>query len=126
MLFRSFDPGSFQPRGTEIRSIDPLNFQNGDYLKDVCNLTREAMVYGTATIVGEPCVGVLMDFVSFGGSMGTAVGEIFCRACELSVEEKLTLVAVTSSGGVRMQEGTPALLQMAKVMSLWRRCPMRG
>ncbi len=111
-----FDPGSFQPLGEEIRTEDPLNFQDGSYYQAALELDKEAMVYGTGAIAGMPCVAALMDFSVFGGSMGTAVGEIFRRACALCVEDRRALIAVTSSGGVRMQEGTPALLQMAKVM----------
>jgi hypothetical protein len=40
----------------------------------------------------------LMDFSVFGGSLGVAVGETFCRACELSLEKRLPLLAVTTSG----------------------------
>ncbi len=111
-----FDPGTFRPLGTEIRSTDPLDFQEGHYHKAALELDKEAMVYGAGAIAGMPCVAALMDFSVFGGSMGTAVGEIFCRACALCVESGRALIAVTSSGGARMQEGTPALLQMAKVM----------
>lgn len=112
-----FDSGSFKLHGEELQSTDPLNFGGGEYRKAVKELAREAMVYGTGQIDGKPCVTVLMNFSSFGGSMGAVAGEIFCRACELSMEKRLPLLAVTASGGARMQEGTPALLQMAKTMA---------
>jgi acetyl-CoA carboxylase carboxyl transferase beta subunit len=111
-----FDPHSYSPRNEVLRSADPLGFGDGEYARAYRSLGREAMVYGTASIDGAPCVAVLMDFSVFGGSLGVVVGEIFCRACELSLEQRQPLLAVISSGGARMQEGTPALLQMAKVM----------
>lgn len=111
-----FDRGSFRPREERLRSSDPLGFGDGDYARAARSLGREAMVYGTAAINGAPLVAALMDFSVFGGSLGVAVGEAFCRACELSAKERLPLLVVTTSGGARMQEGTPALLQMAKVM----------
>ncbi|MDY6796834.1 MAG: acetyl-CoA carboxylase carboxyltransferase subunit beta [Actinomycetota bacterium] len=112
-----FDSGSFKPQGRELRSSDPLDFGSGEYLREARALGREAMVYGTGKIAGKPCVAALMDFTSFGGSMGAVAGEIYCRACELSMEKRLPLLVVTTSGGARMQEGTPALLQMAKTMA---------
>jgi acetyl-CoA carboxylase carboxyl transferase subunit beta len=111
-----FDPGSFDQRDTRLRSLDPLGFGAGDYARAARGLEGEAMVYGTASIEGAPLVAAVMDFSVFGGSLGVAVGEAFCRACEAAVERRMPLLAVTASGGARMQEGTPALLQMAKVM----------
>jgi acetyl-CoA carboxylase carboxyl transferase subunit beta len=58
-----------------------------------------------------------MDFSVLGGSMGAVVGELFSRACRLCAAEGVPLLAVTASGGARMQEGTPALLQMAKTIA---------
>ena len=115
-----FDPRSYAPRDDVLRSADPLGFGDGEYAQAYRSLGREAMVYGTASVDGAPCVAVLMDFSVFGGSLGVVVGEIFCRACELSLDQRLPLLAVISSGGARMQEGTPALLQMAKVMMALR------
>ena len=44
-----------------------------------------------------------MDFGFLGGSLGSAAGEMFAQACELAVAERRALVAVSSSGGARMQ-----------------------
>ena len=51
-----------------------------------------------------------------GGSMGSAVGEKFCRACESAAEAEISLVSVASSGGARMQEGILALMQLPKTV----------
>jgi acetyl-CoA carboxylase carboxyl transferase subunit beta len=56
-----------------------------------------------------------MDFSFMGGSMGSAVGEKLVRAAELALSERTPLVAVSSSGGARMQEGILSLMQMSKV-----------
>ncbi len=111
-----FDPGSYRPYASKLRSADPIGFGEGEYGTAVRALRRESMVYGTASVQGSPCVVALMDFSVFGGSLGVAAGEVFCRACELSLEKRMPLLAVITSGGARMQEGTPALLQMAKAM----------
>ena len=41
-----------------------------------------------------------------GGSMGAVVGEKVARAAETALAERMPLVAVSASGGARMQEGT--------------------
>jgi len=58
---------------------------------------------------------VIMDFSFMGGSMGSVVGEKVSRAAERAIEKKQPLIAVSSSGGARMQEGIFSLMQMAKV-----------
>jgi acetyl-CoA carboxylase carboxyl transferase subunit beta len=55
-----------------------------------------------------------MDFFFAGGSMGSVVGEEIARAAERAAEEGRGLIAVTASGGARMQEGALSLMQMAK------------
>jgi acetyl-CoA carboxylase carboxyl transferase subunit beta len=56
----------------------------------------------------------IMDFGFLGGSLGSAAGELFAQGCELAVAERRALVAVSSSGGARMQEGIASLAQMAR------------
>ncbi len=112
-----FDAASFVPREVRLRSADPLRFASGGYAEELDRLDRESVIYGTAAVLGAPCVVVLMDFGAFGGSLGVVAGELFCRACEEAAAERVPLLAFTSSGGARMQEGTPALLQMAKTLA---------
>jgi acetyl-CoA carboxylase carboxyl transferase subunit beta len=52
-----------------------------------------------------------------GGSMGSALGEKFCLACEDAVRDDLPLVVFAASGGARMQEGILSLMQMAKTVA---------
>ena len=74
------------------------------------------MVTGQATLDGHPVELAVMDFAFMGGSMGSAVGEKFSRACDSAAERELPLVAVTSSGGARMQEGILSLMQLPKTV----------
>ena len=62
-----------------------------------------------------------MDFFFIGGSMGAVVGEKVARAGEAALEERIPLLIVSSSGGARMQEGTYALMQLVKTMSVVER-----
>jgi acetyl-CoA carboxylase carboxyl transferase subunit beta len=73
-------------------------------------------VIGQAAIGGRACELAVMDFSFMGGSMGSAVGEKFSRACDSAIERSLPLVAVTASGGARMQEGILSLMQMPKTV----------
>ncbi len=76
--------------------------------------TREAVVTGTARIAERPVVIVAFDFGFRGGTMSVVVGELITRAFEHAARHGLPVVAVIATGGVRIQEGMPALLQMAK------------
>jgi len=112
-----FDPGSFRPYRHRLRSTDPLGFYSR-YGKGAVGEggAEEPVIYGPGSIAGRQCVATLMDFFQSGGSLGAVAGELICRAGELALRERLPLLLVTSSGGARMQEGTVALLQMAKTM----------
>ena len=55
------------------------------------------------------------EFGFLGGSIGVAAAERLTRAVERATAERLPLIAAPASGGTRMQEGTVAFLQMAKI-----------
>jgi acetyl-CoA carboxylase carboxyl transferase subunit beta len=46
--------------------------------------------------------------------MGSVVGEKFCRAVDIARRDRIPLLAITASGGARMQEAAISLMQMAK------------
>ena len=76
--------------------------------------SREAVVTGTARIADQLIVIVAFDFGFRGGTMSVAVGERITRAFEHAARHSLPIVAMIATGGVRIHEGMPALLQMAK------------
>jgi acetyl-CoA carboxylase carboxyl transferase subunit beta len=116
------DPGSFVEEAAAVRSSDPLDFFDLRPYRErlaeaeVVTGLGEAIVVGAAAIDGHRCEVAVMDFAFMGGSMGSAVGEKFVRACEQAIEEKLPLVTVTGSGGARMQEGILSLMQLPKTV----------
>jgi acetyl-CoA carboxylase carboxyl transferase subunit beta len=116
------DPGSFRHLADGLRSADPLAFTDlRPYTErlseaEVATGLGDALIAGTATIAGMPCVLCTMDFAFMGGSMGSVVGEVFTRASDIAAERGIPLVSVTSSGGARMQENILALMQMAKTV----------
>src|SRR4051794_11687773 len=56
----------------------------------------------------------VMNFGFMGGSMGSVVGEKIARLARRSLEKKIPLVIICTSGGALMQEGVLSLMQMAK------------
>ncbi len=87
---------------------------------------KEAVVTGEAEIEEQRVVLVVLDFRFMGGSMGAAVGEKIALAFERAAEENLPLVAVTATGGARIQEGMFALMQMAKTAAAAERLHQKG
>src|SRR5215204_4872281 len=117
------DEGSFTEEAADLRSHDPLDFFDlrpyGERLAEAELGTGlgEAIVIGRASVEDNPCELAIMDFAFMGGSMGSAVGEKFARACESAVEQGVPLVSVSASGGARMQEGILALMQLPKTIA---------
>ncbi len=115
------DEGTFAETDENLISVDPLHFKDSvsyrERLKENQKKSslKEAIISGNAQINGYPVSLVIMDFSFMGGSMGSVVGEKVSRAAERAIEDKQPLIAVSSSGGARMQEGIFSLMQMAKV-----------
>ncbi|HZC30472.1 MAG TPA: acetyl-CoA carboxylase carboxyltransferase subunit beta, partial [Gaiellaceae bacterium] len=116
------DTDSFQEEAADLHSEDPLQFFDlrpySERLAEAEMSTglADAMVIGQASIEGRACELAVMDFSFMGGSMGSVVGEKFSRACDSAAERGVPLVAVTSSGGARMQEGILSLMQLPKTV----------
>jgi acetyl-CoA carboxylase carboxyl transferase beta subunit len=116
------DEGTFTEEAADLRSEDPLDFFDvRPYTErlveaELSTGLGDAMVIGGAAIEQRLCELAVMDFSFMGGSMGSVVGEKLCRACEQAAERQVPLVAVTASGGARMQEGILSLMQLPKTV----------
>jgi acetyl-CoA carboxylase carboxyl transferase subunit beta len=116
------DEGSFVEEAADVRSDDPLGFFDlRPYRERLAEAELntglgDAIVVGEATLDGHPVELAVMDFSFMGGSMGSAVGEKFVRACDEAIERRAPLIAVPSSGGARMQEGILSLMQLPKTI----------
>ena len=114
------DAGTFEELWKDLQPVDRLGFNDrvpyAEKLKQTQAKTSEteAMIAGTCTVKGIPCVLGVMNFSFLGGSMGMVVGEKVARSAELAVEKSLPLVLFACSGGARMHEGAISLMQMAK------------
>jgi acetyl-CoA carboxylase carboxyl transferase beta subunit len=116
------DDGSFFEEAADLHSEDPLGFFDlRPYTERLAEAEMstgltDAMVIGQATLDGRQCELAVMDFAFMGGSMGSVVGEKLSRACDSSAERGVPLIAVTGSGGARMQEGILSLMQLPKTV----------
>ena len=116
------DSGTFVEEASEVRSDDPLEFFDlrpySERLSEAELNTGlgEAMVIGQAALDSHQIELAVMDFSFMGGSMGSAVGEKFSRACDSAIERSVPLISITSSGGARMQEGILSLMQLPKTV----------
>lgn len=114
------DPDSQQEIAASLESRDPLRFKDSKKYKDRISQAqkktgeKDALVAVTGTLHSRPVVACAFEFAFMGGSMGSVVGERFCRAARHSAENKMPLISFSASGGARMQEALFSLLQMAK------------
>lgn len=115
-----FDENSFVEEFTNVKPTDPLEFFDTENYTDRLQKAQEktklndAVITGIGTIEGHKVAAAVMDFDFMGGSMGSVVGEKVTRIIEKAIELRLPVIAITSSGGARMQESALSLMQMAK------------
>lgn len=93
---------------TDLRSADPLGFPG--YAEKLRSTEGESVRTGCC----EHYVLIESDFSVFGGSMGVVHGEKVVRAIDRAISLRLPIVAVTRSGGARMQEGMISLIQLGR------------
>ncbi len=75
----------------------------------------EAVTTGEALIRGRRVAVLAGDPAFLGGSIGIATAERLTLGLERATREQLPVIAFPVGGGTRMQEGTIAFLQMAKI-----------
>ena len=115
-----FDENSFEELFVDIKPDDPLEFSDTESYKSRIDKAQkktglnDAVITGIGKIQGNKVASAVMDFDFMGGSMGSVVGEKVARIIEKAIELRLPVLAITSSGGARMQESALSLMQMAK------------
>lgn len=115
-----FDSDSFEEMFSTIKPTDPLNFVDTESYKDRIKKAKaktgldDAVITGVGELDGIKIAAAVMDFEYMGGSMGSVVGEKVTRIMEEAIKQKIPMLAVTASGGARMQESALSLMQMAK------------
>jgi acetyl-CoA carboxylase carboxyl transferase subunit beta len=100
---------------TELASADPLGFPG--YAEALAAAPGESIRTGLVASQGVRAVLIQSDFEIFGGTMGAVAGEKIVRSFRRAVDQRLPVVAVTRTGGARMQEGMASLIQMPRTVT---------
>ncbi len=118
------------PHPLAASPVDPLDFPG--YAERLRALDAadphvdESVSVGLAELGGLEVVVALGHFRFLGGSMGHAHGERVAAAMAVAREQRLPFVAITATGGARMQEGMFALVQMSRAAEGIRRLREAG
>lgn len=75
----------------------------------------ESVLTGRGLVRGRPVAVIANEFRFLAGSIGTAAAQRISAAVRRATAEGLPILATTSSGGTRMQEGTPAFVHMIDI-----------
>ncbi len=110
--------------GQEIEPVDSLDFVDSrpykERIRQAVEETGEtdALIVMGGCIHEQPVIVACFEFEFMGGSMGSVVGERFCRAVQVAIDQNVPFISIAASGGARMQEGLSSLMQMAKTSAM--------
>ena len=99
---------------------DPLSFKDKkpykSRLKDARATTGHSDAFRAVhgAIHGAPVAVCALDFGFMAGSVSRSVGEALVATAQYAKAHNLPMLAITASGGMRMQESTLSLMQMAR------------
>jgi len=113
-----FDRDTIKEFNSEISSGNPLSVTGFEKRLEAAKAKtgrKSAIITFEARVVGVDLV-VAMLYSDFrNGTVGSAEGEKFVRACEMAKLKRRPLLAyVHTTGGIRIQEGTLGVVQMPK------------
>jgi acetyl-CoA carboxylase carboxyl transferase subunit beta len=118
--------------GAEVLPVDSLKFKDSKkYTERLVEAEAqaaesEALIVIQGSIKSIGVVVAVHEFEFMAGTMGSVLGERFVRGVRVAIEQKLPFIAVTASGGARMQEGLLSLMQMAKTTAALTDLAARG
>lgn len=119
-----FDNDKREEIGQEVTPLDSLKFKDSKAyparLSEAKDQTEEtdALVVQKGAMGGAEVVIACFEFGFMGGSMGSVVGERFCRGVQAAIDANIPFICIAASGGARMQEGLGSLMQMAKTSAM--------
>lgn len=116
LIALALDPGSFR---TWDRPLPRLAIEEG-YAEELAAAKAksgrdESIITGEGSIEGRRVAVILSEFTFLGGSIGVSAATRITEAIEKATHLGLPLLASPVSGGTRMQEGTAAFVQMARI-----------
>lgn len=105
---------------TEENSFQKLYIVNSNRIPPALKYKEENEIVNGVTVgtglVGHVKVLFIQLSISYKmGTIGTVEGEKITLAFEYAAKKRLPVITITASGGIRIQEGTTALMQMAKI-----------
>ncbi|MFJ3957506.1 carboxyl transferase domain-containing protein [Arthrobacter sp. NPDC090010] len=109
------DPGSHVSWDVTPRGVDDAAYAATLERARERSGSDEAVLTGEGAIGGHPVAVVVSEFAFLGGSIGERTADRIVAAIDSAGRRGLPLIAAPASGGTRMQEGTPAFLQMARI-----------
>ena len=115
------DRNTFHEYWAELYSYNFLDFpEYEDKLKKarVTMNEMENVITGIGRIDNCKCVIIVFEPNFLMGTMGLIAGEKIARAFKLAIKKKLPVISISASGGVRLQEGVIALMQMVKTSAM--------
>jgi len=118
--------------GAEVLPVDTLKFRDSrKYTERLLEAEAESgesesVVVMQGAIKSLGVVVAAHEFEFMAGTMGSVLGERFVRGVRVAIEQKLPFIAITASGGARMQEGLLSLMQMAKTTAALTALAARG
>ncbi len=125
------DPGSCVLLGATELGLPPFETMDSGYQAELFDAQQktgsaESVRVCLARVSGVRTVLVLGDFDFLAGSAGRAACQLVIAAFDFAAAQSLPVIASPTSGGTRMQEGTPAFMLMADVAAAAARLRARG
>lgn len=116
LLALVLDDGSWQSwdRPIDITGHDPGYQRELEAARERAG-TDESVLTGRGLVRGRPVAVVVNEFRFLAGSIGRDAAGRITAAVRRATAEGLPLLASTASGGTRMQEGTPAFVEMVEI-----------
>ena len=117
-----FDRGEYELVAAPSVVADPLKFRDAKRYTERLKENRaktgddDAILVATGTMGRNNVLVAAQNFAFLGGSLGMAGGEALVTAAREAVARKAPLIAVSASGGARMQEGILSLMQMPRTI----------
>ena len=115
-----FGKNNYEIFKTPIPKDDPLNWTDSKPYKERLKSARKktgldcSMVVASGSINNIKITAIASDFDFMGASIGAAEGEAFLYAAQHAIENQQPLLAITSGGGMKMQESLISLSQMTR------------
>ena len=90
------------------------------------NKSQNAVIVRTCLINGVKILLLQIDSSHKMGTIGVTEGEKITLSFEYATKKKLPVISVIASGGIRIQEGTLALMQMVKMAAAVKKHSDKG